>query len=65
MANQTNAQVAAAQLEKVVDKDALGKIWQALNLDQKVRAEDISVDQWLEITNCLRDKGSETPRLPA
>lgn len=40
-------------LEAVVGESTLADIWQKLSLDQKVRAEDVTLEQWIEITNLI------------
>jgi len=36
-------------LEQVLTKDQLDKIWQELGLDEKIRAEDITKQEWIDI----------------
>ncbi len=36
-------------LEILMDKDALKSLWGGLNLNEKIRAEDLTVEQWLQI----------------
>ena len=37
-------------LEAIIEKDKLTKGWESQKFDTKVRAEDVSLDQWLEIS---------------
>jgi len=38
-------------LEPVIGKERVFQIWTELKLDEKIRAEDITVDQWFEIAS--------------
>jgi 16S rRNA (adenine1518-N6/adenine1519-N6)-dimethyltransferase len=38
-----------SNLEPIIPNETLAQIWQNLELDPKIRAEDISVDKWFEI----------------
>jgi 16S rRNA (adenine1518-N6/adenine1519-N6)-dimethyltransferase len=40
-------------LEAVSDKSAIEKTWLDLHIDNRVRAEDLTLDQWFEITSKL------------
>ncbi len=40
-------------LEEITTKDTLEKIWQQLDLDPKIRAEDIHIDTWKKIAQIL------------
>lgn len=40
---------AKRNLETVLDIECLNKIWQGVGLDEKIRAEDLTLDQWFGI----------------
>lgn len=39
-------------LETMIPPDKLKVVWQELNLNPKIRAEDVSLENWLEIAKC-------------
>jgi 16S rRNA (adenine1518-N6/adenine1519-N6)-dimethyltransferase len=43
-------------LETVAGAEELGAIWNNLGLDEKVRAEDLTIEQWIGITEPLLEK---------
>jgi 16S rRNA (adenine1518-N6/adenine1519-N6)-dimethyltransferase len=44
---------AKKNLEALVGREILINIWQKLGLDQKVRAEDMTVEQWVKISDII------------
>ncbi len=42
---------AIRNIESIINLELIQSIWEKLDLDPKVRAEDISVDQWVEIAS--------------
>ena len=42
----------ARNLEEVMDKETVNRLWNELNLDPKVRAEDVPVETWFDIAKC-------------
>jgi 16S rRNA (adenine1518-N6/adenine1519-N6)-dimethyltransferase len=43
-------------LEAIADQESLNRAWKLLELDEKARAEDITVEQWLSLSTELRKR---------
>ena len=49
---------AVRNLESITPKENLENIWKSMKINQKARAEDITVDHWLKIASTLQNLNS-------
>ncbi len=54
-----------SNLKSVMKDDDLKRIWQELGLDPKIRAEDLTKDQWLKIGKCHSFHQNQSSVIPA
>jgi len=50
-------------LQSIIDRDALTALLEALHLNPQARAEDLSVLNWVALSNALQHGGSEPTAL--
>jgi 16S rRNA (adenine1518-N6/adenine1519-N6)-dimethyltransferase len=50
-------------LQSAIDREDLSELLVSLNINTETRAEDLSLEQWIQLSNLVNNHGSKHPDL--